>query len=466
VPTLQDFHLLPAIAAALERLGWSADEPMAREATPTAARGHNLVVVTPPSPAYATPGLAGALSRVGAQARALLLGPAAQLDQWGRLVQRLTTETDLRFQVGRGIARSMRLLRANELDILITSLSVASALVARSALDLETIGSLIIAWPESWPDEDGLVPLLQDLPKESQRIIYTSDRSRVSSLVERYANKALTLGGTSPGDAPVPSVRTVSVAWGQRIQALADLVELLDPATLGIWTADRSYHAAIAEVIPPRAGVQIAAREPIAEAASIIAFDLPSPDDLRALGPAEVTLMVPPGTEAYVATLASSRRPIQLPGILDSAQQAEATQRAVIVRAIEAGRLHRSVATLAPLFERYDPVTVAAALLELWTASPATSSSAEAVATARVYVGAGRKDGVTPHDLVAVLTKDLRVERQKIGRIELRDTFALIEIPSGDAEQVARGLNGAIIRQRRVTARVDRGPRRANKPRV
>src|SRR6478672_1921550 len=63
VPTLQDFHLLPSVATALEQLGWSADDPLTRECTPTAARGHNLIVVTPPSPAYATPALAGALSR-------------------------------------------------------------------------------------------------------------------------------------------------------------------------------------------------------------------------------------------------------------------------------------------------------------------------------------------------------------------------------------------------------------------
>jgi ATP-dependent RNA helicase DeaD len=120
------------------------------------------------------------------------------------------------------------------------------------------------------------------------------------------------------------------------------------------------------------------------------------------------------------------------------------------------------------LFERYDPVTVAAALLELWSKAGVSpvSASAPTAETAKVYVGAGKKDGVTPHDLVAVLTKDLRVQREKIGRIELRDTFSLIEIPSSEAEHVARGLNGSTIRQRRVTARVDRGPGNAKRRRV
>jgi ATP-dependent RNA helicase DeaD len=75
-------------------------------------------------------------------------------------------------------------------------------------------------------------------------------------------------------------------------------------------------------------------------------------------------------------------------------------------------------------------------------------------------VGIGKKDGATANDLVAVLTKELRVDRTKIGRIELKDAYSLIEIPAQEAEQVAGALNGATVRRRRVTARVDRGPTR------
>jgi hypothetical protein len=366
----------------------------------------------------------------------------------------------------------MRRLRSNEVDVLLASPATVSALVARSALDLQTVGSLIVAWPESWPDEDGLVPLMQDLPKESQRIIYTADQSRVPSLVERYARKALTVGVTSTGGtAPVGPVRTVSVSWSGRIRALGDVIELLDPASLAIWTVDRSHHGEIADFVALGPETQIVTRESVPEASTIIAFDLPTGDHLRELiGIGQVVLLVPPGTEDYVAAIAAPRRPIQLPAVLDNALQEETAQRAAIVRMIEAGRLGRSVATLAPLFERYDPVTVAAALLQLvnGSASAAAPASAPPVspATSKVYVGAGKKDGVTPHDLVAVLTKELRVDRQKIGRIELRDTFALIEIPSAEAEQVARGLNGTTIRQRRVTARVDQGSRPLKRPKV
>jgi hypothetical protein len=117
--------------------------------------------------------------------------------------------------------------------------------------------------------------------------------------------------------------------------------------------------------------------------------------------------------------------------------------------------------TLAPLFERYDPATVAAAVFDLWTTASATPTAPPppaVPATARIFVGVGKKDGATVNDLVAVLTKELRVDRGKIGRVELRDAYALVELPAQEAEDIARALSGATIRRKRVSARVDRGP--------
>jgi ATP-dependent RNA helicase DeaD len=393
----------------------------------------------------------------------LLLSPAAQLEEWAALVHRLGEGSNIRMHVARGTTRAMRLLRGDAIDVLIATPDTMSGLVTRSALSMETVTTLFVAWPESWADEEGLTQLMQDLPKESQRIIYTADRNHVGPIIERYARKALTIGTTTAPAAPAGPVRTVSVPWSRRVSAVADLVELLDPTSLAVWTVDPSYHEAIARTISVEApAVQLLARE-LPSASTIIAFDLPPAEQLKEMVTrGEVILLVPPGTESYVASIAGPRRPIQLPGVVDAARAAEGAQRATIVQTIEAGRLNRSVAMLAPLFERHDPVTVAAALYELWNSEPKVTPPPprEPTATAKIYVGAGKKDGVTPNDLVAVLTKELRVDREKIGRIELRDSFSLIEIPSADAEQVARGLNGTTIRRRKITARVDRGPRR------
>jgi ATP-dependent RNA helicase DeaD len=462
LPSFQDLHIKPPFATALERLGWNAEDAGARDTAPTAARGHNLVASTPPVPAYAAPALAGLLSRLGEGNRALLLCPPGQLDEWGALAHALAEGAGIRVQVAHGTARAMRRLKADAVDLVIAAPETALTLLSRSALSMDTLISLLLAWPETWGEEDSITALMQDLPKETQRVIYTSAPDRVQGLVERYARKALTAGAPALESVPSGPVRTVSVSWARRVPALAELVELLDPASMVIWTADTSHHPAIAQAVALADPELRLVTGDAPQADSIVAFDLPTAERLQQLTKAgEVVLLIPPGTESYAARIATQRRPLPLPGIVDTVTGAAAGQRAAIVRAIEAGNPERALLTLAPLFERHDPAAVAAALFDLWASSSpseAPSRVPDIPATAKVFVGIGKKDGATANDFVAVLTKDLRVERGTIGRIELREAYSLIEIPAQDAEKVALALNGVTIRRRKVTARVDRGP--------
>jgi ATP-dependent RNA helicase DeaD len=317
-----------------------------------------------------------------------------------------------------------------------------------------------------WADEDQITPLMQDLPKDAMRIIYTADPGRAGSLAERFARKALSLGLPPNGLAAAGPVRTVSVPWSRRLPALAQVVELLDPASLVIWTADRSRHTAISQAIAVAEPEIRLVTGDAPTAGTIIAFDLPTSGRLQQLLEAgEVVLLVPPEAEHYVARIAEPRRPLQLPGLTDLVMDAASERRAAIVRAIEQSKPERALLTLAPLFERHDPAAVAAALFDLWTnTAPAAAPAQEnAPATSKIYVGLGKKDGATANDFVAVLTKELRFPREKIGRIELRDAYSLIEIPAQDAEKLAAAFNGATVRRKRITARVDRGPTQPNR---
>jgi len=469
VVVLDELHLAAPLGAALGRLGWTADDPLVREAAPTAARGHNLVLVLPPSPAASTPALAGLLGRLGPGRLGVLLVPAGQLDEWGRVTHGVAGESGLRVEVARGTSRATRRLRDGTIDLLISTPETAAALQRRSALHGEGVTAVVLAWPEMWDDEDAASPLMQDL-KDAQRLVITSSPERAAGLVERYARRALTLGTAGADASPVGPVRTVTVPWSRRLPALGELVELLDPGSLVIWTVDRGPHEAIAAAaaVDQRDTRVVTGDAPPAD--TIIAFDLPDPARLRQLaGAGELVLLVPPGAEGYVDRVAAPRRPLRLPGALEAATTAAAARRAAILRALEVGAPERALLTLAPLFERHDPALVAAALFELWSgAAGATAPAAlpDIPATSRLYVGVGKKDGATVNDLVAVLTKELRLERSKIGRVELRDAFSLVEVPAQDAERIATALNGTTIRRRRVTARVDRGtPSRPPGPR-
>src|SRR5438093_3154711 len=153
VPVLESLHVLPSLAAALERAGWTADDPMVKEGLPTAARGHNLVVVAPPAPAYAAPALAGLLTRLGPERMGLALCPAAQLDEWGVLANILGAEAGLRVHVAHGSTRALRRLRDGVIDLLIATPDTTLDLQRRSALRLDQVAGVLLAWPEQWEEE-------------------------------------------------------------------------------------------------------------------------------------------------------------------------------------------------------------------------------------------------------------------------------------------------------------------------
>ncbi|HYF39303.1 MAG TPA: hypothetical protein VD930_06440, partial [Gemmatimonadales bacterium] len=296
MPSFDDLHIQPAIASTLDLLGWTPDDHTVKEVAPTTARGHNLVAVTPPVPSYTTPALAGTLSRLERESQALVIVPAEQLDEWGALFYRLTQGTNLRVHVSRGTARAMRLLRSNSVGIVVGTPATALTLVSRSALQMDRVRSLVLAWPELMPDEDSIIPLMQDLPKESQRMVFTSDAARVGTLVERYARKALTTGVADAEASPVGPIRTVAVSWAGRTRALADLIELLDPASLAVWTADRRYHDVIGHSIASSQPEVQLVTEDAPPVGTVVAFDLPDPHRLRQLLTAgEVVVLVPPG---------------------------------------------------------------------------------------------------------------------------------------------------------------------------
>jgi hypothetical protein len=476
-PEMERLQLTPAVADALGALGWTADDPRVRDAAPTAARGHGLIVVAPPAAAYGAPALAGLVSRLASEGgRALLIGPVPELAEWGALAHALSRTSALRVQTAHGVARAARRLRSESLDLLVASPAATSALLHRGALKAASLTAVVIAGPERWEGLDALDELMGDLSRESQRILISSDAALAMQLGERYARRALTVGAPpaeSRPPAPVGPVRTVGVAWERRASALADLLEVLDPASLTVWTADRSRHAAIAAALPGGDSAIRVVMHDVPTAEVVVAFDPPDSERLGLLAAAgAVVLLVPPGTEKWIAGVADPRRPLRLPGLTDAAGTVAAGRRATLARAIEAGGTDGALLALAPLFERYDPASVAAALYDLWTAPPQgppaipaalprPAAAPEASGTAKVWVGVGRNDGATPNDLVAVLTKEVRIPKERIGRIEVRDGYMLVELPAGEAERIAESLSGREIRRKRVVARLDRGRERA-----
>ncbi len=76
----------------------------------------------------------------------------------------------------------------------------------------------------------------------------------------------------------------------------------------------------------------------------------------------------------------------------------------------------------------------------------------------RLYVGAGRKAGIRPGDLVGAIANEMGIDSSAIGAIEIADRFSLVEVPEEIADDIIGALRGTTIKGKRVTARRERSP--------
>jgi ATP-dependent RNA helicase DeaD len=68
--------------------------------------------------------------------------------------------------------------------------------------------------------------------------------------------------------------------------------------------------------------------------------------------------------------------------------------------------------------------------------------------SARIWIGAGRKAGIRPQDLVGAIANEADLDGRLIGGIEIADRFSLVEVPLDAVDSVIAALKGATIRGR------------------
>jgi len=128
---------------------------------------------------------------------------------------------------------------------------------------------------------------------------------------------------------------------------------------------------------------------------------------------------------------------------------------------------------LEPLYQEFSPVEVAAAAMVLLQRRPGLNKGGDdqgpnspgeerisgpaPKSWVRLFVGVGEKEEIGPGDLLGAISGEAGVEGSKVGKIEIRETFSIVEVISSEAEKVVRGLNGTTIRGRSVRVDYDRG---------
>ena len=417
------------------------------EAQAALERGRAVLVVTPPAVEQAeavwelvapsTPGVSVVVA----------CSDRAAAEEWAD-----AAPAGLRVHPVTSLGRSARLLKESAVDVLAGAPEDLQGLAARSVLKLDTVATVVLAWPE-WLLASGRLAELEQLLgelREARRIVLAWNPPVLEDFLERHARRPHVMGDLPLGEdarplPPVAAARYAVVPRARRGAVRREVLDALDRPRVAEWR-----HGAP----PPEA------------ADAILCFDLPSRSELAALAArGEPVLLLSPPQLPYARSIAAPLSALPLPAVHTGAQSRAEALRAEATARLEAGGLEPELGLLQPLFERYDPAEVAAALLALNRQPsgvssqpiPSTPSDAPAEGWVRVFVGVGKKDRVGARDLVGALTREVGLERDDIGRIEVRETHCLVSVTSRAAERAIAGLSRVSLRGRRVTAHKDRG---------
>ncbi len=63
-----------------------------------------------------------------------------------------------------------------------------------------------------------------------------------------------------------------------------------------------------------------------------------------------------------------------------------------------------------------------------------------------------------PGDLVGAITGEAGITGEDVGRIDIRDTFSIVEVAAESAERVIQALNGVTLKGRSLRVDYDRKP--------
>jgi ATP-dependent RNA helicase DeaD len=401
-----------------------------------------------------------------------------------RVIAPVAAATALRVIPASSARRAARLLRGRATHVVIGAAPELLELVRTSTLKLENVRALILAWADEIIDDaasrDALESVLAEVPKEAARTVIASRQTPdVEQVVERYARRARRVAAVDSSPTATP-IRYVTSAAGNRVDVLQRTIDELDPVVAAVFTRSDRTARDLRDLLESLGyagddeGVRVTRGAPVIEADTLILLDLPTPEELSTLlggaTPAVVAIVQPRQVVALRA-LAGGAPVTPLGGARPAAQARArvASVRAELRDLLAAGVPAHEMLALEPLLEEYDGAEIAAAALRLLerereaarqrqtAAAAATTSAASPAAWTRVFVGAGARDRITAGDLVGAIANTAGISREQIGRIELRDTHALVDIASAEAEKVVGALSGTSIKGRRAVARIDRG---------
>jgi ATP-dependent RNA helicase DeaD len=132
-------------------------------------------------------------------------------------------------------------------------------------------------------------------------------------------------------------------------------------------------------------------------------------------------------------------------------------------------------AVVTALADEFDVMDIAAAAVKMAHSAGGDDASAHEIVTtpeppaargrrergpesgkARLFVGAGKKAGIRPADLVGAIAGESGVPSNAIGAIRIAENFSVVEVPEDLADAIIDAVGAATLRGKKVKIRRDR----------
>ena len=484
---MSDFGELGIEGALLERLrqlGYRRPTALQEDAVPVIARGTSAAGAASAGSgktlAYGL-GLAARLDAASSELQALVLRPTDDRAlKTAEALQRLLRPTGLR-------ATAIHPTRAGarpSSQVVVASPSAALASVEASVIKLAGLTSLVVDGVSAMLElgGDALETLSGQVPKDAQRVVFTAAlNSDVEDWMERHARRARRFTDVPAGVEPLADAAAEYFA-APRHQWLAALSNALESTSAKGEGRGGNVRSIIHCRLEGEAGdladrlsargfdaspgdssaIRIVCDDETDREALSISWGAPS--DLvslknRVAGSAGALILLEPEELPHLERLASplklklkaGRAPPETEALRSTQHTRDQLREAAASRDLEP-----YVLMLGPLLEEFTPVEIAAAAAALLRERAPAEPEPQLPAWTRLYLGVGKRDGIRPGDLVGAITGEAPIAGDKIGRIDVRENYSLVEVTAPFADQVIKSMSATTIRGKPAKVRVFR----------
>ncbi|GAC1462630.1 MAG: DEAD/DEAH box helicase [Chloroflexota bacterium] len=507
----EDLGVQNEVLQAVRDVGYEQPTPVQRQTIPVLLEGRDLMAQsqtgTGKTAAFAIP-LIQNIDTANNTVQVLILAPTRELAvQVADTIHKLgkyRQVSDLPIYGGQPIDRQLRALRRG-VHVVVGTPGRVMDHMRRGTLDLSQVHTVVLDEADQMLDMgfiEDIEFILDDIPQERQIALFSATLPpRIRALAKQYMRDPAVLA-VSREKMTVPEVQQqyVETTRQAKLQDLTRILDMEQPESVIVFVrtkqeadelreslSGRGYSAeaihgdlnqaqrerALGAFRDKRSDVLVATDVAsrgldIPRVSHVINYDIPGDPEIyihrigrtaRAGEPGTAITFVTPRERGLLRTIERligirlERK--RVPSLVDIAERRSQVYRDALRDTIDAGHLEPYLLMVEELGATFDLAEVAAAAIKLsldeQMATPPQEQDGHAEdGMERLFVRAGRRDGVAARDLVGAIANEANISGRDIGAIDIYDKFSFVDVPRQHARRIVDALSRSGVRGRPV----------------